>query len=60
MGKKTSRFPIGEWAQQRKEKRQVLVQGNRSIEELEGNVTELKRKARLYKKTKDHPFIWHI
>lgn len=42
----TSRFPIGEWARQRKEKRQVLIEANKSIQELEGKITELKRKAR--------------
>ena len=42
----TSRFPIGEWARQRKEKRQVLVEANTCIQELEGKITELKRKAR--------------
>ena len=42
----TSRFPIGEWARQRKEKRQVLVEANKSIQDLEGKITELKRKVR--------------
>lgn len=42
----TSRFPIGEWARQRKEKRQVLVEANKSIQDLEGRITELKRKVR--------------
>lgn len=41
----TSRFPIGEWARQRKEKQQVLVEANKSIQELEGKITELKRKV---------------
>ena len=42
----TSRFPIGEWARQRKEKRQVLVEANKSIQDLEGKITELERKVR--------------
>ena len=42
----TSRFPIGEWADQRKEKRQVLFEANKSIQDLEGKITELKRKVR--------------
>lgn len=42
----TSRFPIGEWARQRKEKRQVLVEANKSIQDLEGRITELNRKVR--------------
>ena len=42
----TSRFPNGEWADQRKEKRQVLFEANKSIQDLEGKITELKRKVR--------------
>ena len=38
----TSRFPIGEWARQRKEKRQVLVEANESIQDLEGKRAEEK------------------
>ena len=41
----SSRYPIGEWARQRKEKRQVLVEANKSIQELEGKINELKRKV---------------
>ena len=44
---KPSRFPTGEWARERKKKRAILVQANRSIEELEGNISELKRKVKL-------------
>ena len=39
-------FSIGEWVRQRKEKRQVLVEANKSIQDLEGKITELKRKVR--------------
>ena len=39
-------FSIGEWARQRKEKRQVLVEANKCIQDLEGKITELKRKVR--------------
>ena len=41
----TQRFPIGKWARQRKREWQVLVEVNKSIQELEGKITELKRKV---------------
>lgn len=42
-----SRFPIGDWAWRRKGKRQVLVEANKSIQELERKITEVKRKVSL-------------
>ena len=41
----SSRYPIGVWARQRKEKRQVLVEANKSIQELEEKFTELNTKV---------------
>ena len=58
--RKRERFPIGEWAREIKDKRNILLQANESIqnmqheidvaknsyENLKGKVNELKRKVR--------------
>ena len=46
------RFPIGEWSRQVKSKREVLVQSNQSIQNIQSEIDNV---GHTYEKLKDHP-----
>ena len=52
-------FPIGEWARKRKEKRDVLVESNRCIMELNKECEELQEKMDNLKKKDIYLFAAH-